>query len=172
MGKENRPKFTLPITKWEQALNIVTIIVFISTIVYLIYHWRLLPDQVPAHYNAAGVVDRWGSKGEMLILPIIGIVMWIGMTILERYPHAFNYMVPITMENASTQYKNARYMINVLKNGILLSFSFLTWEGIKIALNHQTGLGIWFPLIFLSFIFAAMIYFIIRSFRLRKKEKQ
>lgn len=28
-----------------------------------------LPDSIPAHYNAAGVVDRWGSKYEILIFP-------------------------------------------------------------------------------------------------------
>lgn len=28
-----------------------------------------LPDAIPAHYNAAGAVDRWGSKYEVLIFP-------------------------------------------------------------------------------------------------------
>lgn len=30
-----------------------------------------LPDTVPAHLNAAGQVDRWGSRLEALILPLI-----------------------------------------------------------------------------------------------------
>lgn len=169
MIEENRPKLTLPKTKWEIVFNIATIITFMSTMVYLLYHWSLLPEKVPAHYNAAGVVDRWGSKGEMLILPIIGMMMWVGMTILERYPHVYNYMVPITKENAPAQYVNARLMINVLKNEILLSFSFLTWEGIKIDLDERNGLGIWFPIIFLGLIFGSMGYFVIRSFYLQKR---
>lgn len=38
-----------------------------------------LPDKIPAHYGIDGKVDRWGSKYEALIIPIIivafGIVM-------------------------------------------------------------------------------------------------
>lgn len=33
----------------------------------------MLPDQIPAHYNIYGEVDRWGSKWEIFILPIISI---------------------------------------------------------------------------------------------------
>ncbi|MCJ7841041.1 DUF1648 domain-containing protein [Lederbergia sp. NSJ-179] len=109
---------------------------------------------MPAHYNAAGVVDRWGSKGKMLIPPIIGIMMWIGMTILERYPHIYNYMVPITKENAPAQFVNARLMINVLKNEIC--FYSLVSHGKELKLlwmnemdsafgsNHFFRLDLWF----------------------------
>ncbi|WP_287417447.1 DUF1648 domain-containing protein [Oceanithermus sp.] len=30
-----------------------------------------LPDTVPAHLNFAGEIDRWGSKIEVLILPLV-----------------------------------------------------------------------------------------------------
>jgi len=49
---------------------------FLTVIILLIVTWTftavmlmLLPDTVPAHYNAAGEVDRFGSKYEQLILP-------------------------------------------------------------------------------------------------------
>lgn len=38
-----------------------------------------LPDQVPAHYDIHNQVDRWGSKYEMLITPVITIVFGLGM---------------------------------------------------------------------------------------------
>lgn len=38
-----------------------------------------LPDQIPAHYNAANQVDRWGSKFEALILPAIVILFGLLM---------------------------------------------------------------------------------------------
>ena len=34
-----------------------------------------LPEQIPAHYNFAGEVDRIGSKFEMLIFPLCTIGM-------------------------------------------------------------------------------------------------
>lgn len=50
---------------------------YLIAIVLLIVTWAftaamlmILPDTVPAHYNAAGEVDRFGSKYEQLILPL------------------------------------------------------------------------------------------------------
>lgn len=36
------------------------------------YYLGTLPEEVLAHYNALGEVDRWGSKWELLILPGVG----------------------------------------------------------------------------------------------------
>src|SRR5690625_6766841 len=86
MNMQKRPKLNLKITPLELILNGVTLVLFIGSMVYLLFVWQSLPSEVPAHYNALGEVDRWGSKWEMLILPIIATVLWIGMTILEKYP--------------------------------------------------------------------------------------
>ena len=51
-------------------LSIVVSVVFIS----------MMPDQVPMHYNAAGQVDRMGSKYENLIFP--GAMVVIGASLL------------------------------------------------------------------------------------------
>lgn len=44
-----------------------------------------LPEQIPAHYNIYGQVDRWGSKYESLILPAISIVIGIIIILLVRH---------------------------------------------------------------------------------------
>lgn len=35
----------------------------------------LFPEQIPAHYGADGLVTRWGSKWELLILPVATLLM-------------------------------------------------------------------------------------------------
>lgn len=35
----------------------------------------VLPVEIPAHYDAAGNITRWGSKYEMLLLPLITLLM-------------------------------------------------------------------------------------------------
>ena len=87
----NRPRLNLKITPLEIFLNVITLAVFAGLIVYLISIWTIIPSEIPAHYNAAGEVDRWGGKGEILILPITALLMWIGMTVLEKFPHVHNY---------------------------------------------------------------------------------
>jgi uncharacterized membrane protein len=87
---------------------------------YLLMEWSSLPNRVPMHYDFFGEVDKWGSKGIIFLHPIIGAVLWIGPTILEKFPHVYNYIVDLTEENIERQYKNGRIMINVIKNEILI----------------------------------------------------
>ncbi len=35
----------------------------------------LLPERIPAHYNLYGEVDRWGSRLEVLLLPLCCLVV-------------------------------------------------------------------------------------------------
>lgn len=46
-----------------------------------------LPDRIPAHYNAAGAVNRWGSRYETLIFPLLMLpygALWLGVSRLMR----------------------------------------------------------------------------------------
>ena len=39
--------------------------------IYLGIIWNELPDSVPMHWNIRGEIDRYGSKSELLILPVV-----------------------------------------------------------------------------------------------------
>ncbi len=43
-----------------------------------------MPDRVPMHYDAAGNIDRWGSKYESLIFPVLILCMAVFWTLLLR----------------------------------------------------------------------------------------
>ena len=43
-----------------------------------------LPDQIPAHYGFDGQVDRWGSKYESFLFPVITIGMGLFMFAMAR----------------------------------------------------------------------------------------
>lgn len=165
MELKERPKLSIPKTRFELFFDGITIVLFALSVVYLVSVWGILPEEVPAHYNALGEVDRWGKKWEMIIIPVIAAVMWISMTVLEKYPHVYNYM-NLTKENIRAQYKNARLMLHVLKNIIVLLFSYITWKDIQVAFDHSESLGPSFVFLFLGAVFLPMIYFIVRSLRM------
>ena len=50
------------------------LLMFLPLIITLVV-LPFLPEQIPAHYNFAGEVDRWGSKYETLLFPAITILM-------------------------------------------------------------------------------------------------
>ena len=41
---------------------------------YVAVRQSVLPDALPIHYNAAGQVDRIGLRGQLFILPAIGLL--------------------------------------------------------------------------------------------------
>ncbi|RDI47988.1 DUF1648 domain-containing protein [Falsibacillus pallidus] len=165
MDSFNRPVIKLKKSPLQIILNSLGIIAFSGTIFYTLLSWGDLPPRIPTHFNAAGEVDGMGSKGSIWALPVIGLILWIGLTILENYPHVYNY-INLTKETAERQYKNAVLMVNILKNLIIVLFSYLTWVGIQIGKGHQEGLGIWFLPVFLVLILGTVIFFIVRSVRI------
>jgi uncharacterized membrane protein len=44
----------------------------------------MLPDSVPAHYGLGGEVDRYGSKYEMLILPVFTVLFQLFWVLMEK----------------------------------------------------------------------------------------
>lgn len=47
------------------------IAVVLLPFIYLAYIWNDLPEEVPLHWNIRGDVDKYGSKFELLLIPIL-----------------------------------------------------------------------------------------------------
>ena len=56
--------------KKMKTLYAVSNLLILLTLIAPLAALPFLPDRIPAHYNAAGAVDRWGSKYEVLIFPV------------------------------------------------------------------------------------------------------
>ncbi|WP_246943627.1 DUF1648 domain-containing protein [Bacillus pinisoli] len=140
----DRPKLTIPKTKGEWIWDVIGYFSFIGSIVLLVTVWHQLPEQVPAHYNGAGEVDRWGSKWELLILPGIGMFMLLLMQTLEAFPETHNYPSRFNPSNARQFYLQSRKVLNQVKNICLLLFSIILLESISGALGWGLGLSKFF----------------------------
>lgn len=160
-----QPKIDLPKSRFELAFDAIGLAFYILSVVYLVSVFGNLPDEVPGHFNASGEADRWGNKMELLILPLVGGSLWLLMTIVAKYPHTFNYL-NLREDNIEAQYKNGRLMMNVLKNEIVLFFSFITYQTIQIAQGAAEGLGAVFLPIFLIAIFGSVFVFMYRMLKM------
>ncbi|MBE3569561.1 MAG: DUF1648 domain-containing protein [Bacillales bacterium] len=167
MEIRKRPALKLKKKPVENVLNIISLLVYIGSVIHLFMHWSSLPNRVPIHYNLVGEVDKWGSKEDIFFLPITGAILWIGLTILEKFPHIYNYTVTLTEENIEQQYKNGRTMINVVKNEIFIYMAYCNWKDVNVAYGHHVLLDNRDSLIFLIILFGSMAFFIIKSFRLQ-----
>ena len=157
-----------PIKIERNALDVLEAIVSLSCLVgvslYLILAWSTIPAQIPAHYNAAGEVNRWGSKSELIILPIISWLIYGMITLIERFPQAWNTGVRVTEENRAEVYRLLKSMIACVKMITLSIFSCLT-----VLSSLARNLPLWFLLAFLVLLFGTIAYYIVKLTRLRSE---
>lgn len=130
------------------------------------WNYADLPETIPTHFNAGGVPDAYGTKKTIFTLPIIASILFVGLSILNKFPHTFNYSVKITPENAAAQYANSMRMMRVLKFSMSFISLLISIQTIRTAIGEATGLGWWFMLVVLGLIVAPLVYFLNKSYRL------
>jgi hypothetical protein len=84
---------------------------------------------------------------------------------LNRFPHLFNYLQPITQENALRQYTIATRMIRVLKLVLAGVFFALLHRTVQTAQGEAQGLGTWFLPLVLALVYLPLGYYLYKSFR-------
>ena len=65
----------------KKAMWIISFIALAVTAIVL----QFMPDQVPMHYDAVGNIDRWGSKYENLLFPVIIMAISLFWTLFIKY---------------------------------------------------------------------------------------
>jgi len=166
MSLNKQPVIEMKRTGFEKMMDIIGLIVFGISLIYLLTQWSSLPDKVPIHYNLAGVPDGWGGKWTIIILPVIGIVMWIGFYFLGKVPHTHNY-IGLTQENAKRLYKNSQFTLNILRNECLIFFAGISFETVRTAEGEAMLLGVWALPVFLFVLLGSLACLFMRGLRLR-----
>ena len=144
----------------DRILEVISLLVMIGTTFYLIVGWNSFPDRIPAHYNAAGEIDRWGGKGELIFLLVMMWILYIGITLIQRFPQIWNTGVQVTQENRERVYRTLMYMLETLKLLMVAGLTFLT-------VYSMTGknLPVWFLFVFMGALFADLIFWMVRLVR-------
>lgn len=157
----NRPKINIKYHTIDYIIESLGIIALVSLLTAPIYFYNELPDNIPMHYNIYGQPDSYGSKGMIWLLPLIGLFLYIGMTLLNKKPHLFNYPTKVTSENVESLYRTGMRTVIILKVISMLIFTYLNFKTISIGLSHSTDLGFLFTpaIIFIIIVFPGfMIY--------------
>lgn len=162
---EERPKMKLELTTADKTFEIMGWLLIVAIWVLTFTNYSNLPEIIPTHYNAAGQADGVGGKATLLTLPLVATILFIGLTILNKAPHLFNYPINITQENAFRQYTNATRLIRYLKLSIVFVFGLIAFKTIQNANGEADGLGVWFLPLTMGLIFIPLIYFVMKSFK-------
>ena len=164
---DERPKIKLELTKTDKVIEFTGWTLLIATWILAILSFSDLPESIPTHFNGAGKADGFGEKTNIFVLPIIGMILFIGMTMLNKNPHIFNYSKAITNKNALSQYSNATRMIRVLKLIIVFVFGLILVMTLQNTNGNADGLGTWFLPLTISLFIIPTLYFLIKSMKIK-----
>ncbi len=144
-------------SKYDILVEACCFLCLTGVLIYLVVAWQHIPNEIPGHYNAIGEIDRITSKGSLIALPIVAWIMYIGISIIERFPQIWNTGVRVTEENKEKVYRILKNMLGTVKLLLVVAFSYLT---INSAMAKP--LSVLFLPVFLSLIFGSLIFFIVK----------
>ena len=93
---------------WRTLFYILMGLPLLATLAALL----VMPAEIPAHYDAAGNITRWGSKYEMLLLPLITLLMGGFLLKVSRW--------------SGRQHQENRTAVVAIGCGALLVFNVMT----------------------------------------------
>ncbi len=165
MNTTKRPRLKIPLKPIDLWVELFSLFLLICIAGYAIISYDSLPDIIPTHFNGKGVPDVFGNKSSLFSPIFLLAFLFVGLTLLNRYPHMFNYMGRITKENALHQYTLATRMVRLLKLSIVLIFGFITYSQIQTATSNTAIIGGWIlPFVFII-IFAPLLVYFFYSFK-------
>ena len=150
-------------TKADRILDLIGWILLIGTLAYLILGWSSFPDQIPMHYNGAGEIDRWGGKGEIIVIEVVMWILYLGIGLVEKYPQIWNTGVEVTPQNKEKVYRILKHMLKTLKTLTALIFAYLIVTSLQ-----ATPLPGWFTPVTLILVFGDMAFWLVLLYRIRK----
>jgi uncharacterized membrane protein len=164
---KTRPKVNLTLSPLDNKIELAGRLFLIVLWGLALYVYFIAPATIPIHFNASGQANNYGSKATILILPIIGSIIYLGISQLNKYPHIFNYATEITAANAEKQYTIATRTLRILQLFILVLFSFIILFSYLTTIGVVNGLGPWFLPIVIALLMVLIIISITQS--LKKK---
>ena len=140
----NRPRLKVPFQTVDVVLELISITLLLLIIGMTIYEYSSLPETIPTHFNAKGEADNFGHRMTVWWIPGIAVMMYIGLFIINRYPHMHNYMVNITPENALKNYRFSTRIVRIVNLYTLAIFGVICYTIIAKAKGGNFSLGTWF----------------------------
>ena len=120
-----------------------------------------LTQQIPTHFGIDGRPDGWGSPWSLLSLPIAALLIYLLMTVVARFPAAFNFPVRVTPANRAGLESLALDMISWLKLEVVCLFAWIEHIAVQAARIGQGSISPLFMPITLGVVFATIIWYFV-----------
>lgn len=155
--------------KLLEMISLTALGLQISITALALFGDQKLPDRIPIHFDNAGNPSGWGSPAMLLLLPLVAVINYLLLTVVTKFPSAFNYPVRVTVANRLRLQGLALDMIAWLKAEIVCLFARMQWVTIEVARHPQRGMPPSMMPVALVVVFATVTFYIAAMFRVAKE---
>lgn len=127
----------LPHTRLQRVLEGVTVLTLAAQLLAPVLLWNHLPDPMPTHYNAAGAVDGYGSRGTLFLFPVIALVSCVLMAVVIYLVKPEQWSLPFSIppRRKLQVYTPVKTALIALNFEMALMFAML--EGFTLAMTMK-----------------------------------
>jgi uncharacterized membrane protein len=166
---EKRPKITVPQNSTDLWIDRFSFLLFFIIWLSVFVYYPDLPNEIPTHFNGRGQADAFGSKQSIWILMGVFSSIFIGIYILNKYPHLHNYTVKITEENALKNYRFSTRVLRVVNFLNLLVLAYILKTMMTPYEKQSTAFGGWFlPTVMIGAL-VLIIYIFVKANKINSK---
>jgi len=162
--------------KWHRIGLVASGILVIISWAVAIYYWDKLPAIIPTHFGISGQPDDWNPKSAWysFLMPGLQTLMFIIFSLLYKWPQYSD--IPTTMLLMAMDEKkrdHAFALIRTMLVGVLvwveLLLGYMTYAMNISALEENSGLSPWIMGGLLIGMFAWLIWWTIKVYKLTRK---
>ncbi len=146
-------------TWYDYVTEAGCLLLLIGTSIYLAVVWGDIPSEISGHYNAFGQIDKYSGKGSLIPLLLVVWIIYLGMSVIEKFPQVWNTGIAVTAENKNRIYRILKDMLKTMKFLVVAVFTYLIFNSIFVL-----PLSPWFLPVSLVLIFGSLTFFIIKLF--------
>lgn len=143
------------------CIHKISILIGVLTVILPLVFWKQIPDRIPIHYNAAGVVDNWTDKTSMILI-MFCVAILTGLMCIAVYVVKTNLLSRYTKEVEKTELTRAYPMVVCMNLVMQCMFAYIMF-----CVTTRRSLGKFFVPIVLIAIFAPLVVFLFK----RTKQK-
>ncbi|PZR59666.1 MAG: hypothetical protein DLM50_00720 [Candidatus Meridianibacter frigidus] len=146
---------------WRRTAQAAALAALLAIFLITALGYGRLPQTVATHFDLAGNPNAWGSKGSVLLLPIVTLVLWGLLGAVSKLPVRYwNFPVRVMERNLPRQIELTLTLISTLKLEIMLTMLYLQWAVIAGARGNFTLSPLFLPLDLFAIYGTIGIYFI------------
>lgn len=116
-----------------EAASLVLLCLAWGWTAYALFGANPLPTQIPVHFDVAGRPDRWGTPQMLWMFPVMSALTYGLMTLVARYPSAFNFPMRIKPATRPRLEAIALNLMSWLKVEVVGLFFWIQFQAVQFA---------------------------------------